>query len=109
MGISLLDLIDPDRIRSKFNSAERHLADKLERVWKTQGLPQGFSPEGAHIRRDSHSTKPFVYVRNKSSQMCMLNKDRLEIYYQCPECHNEGFKGSLPHSPKCNNYDEKLS
>jgi hypothetical protein len=64
-----------------------------------QGLPAGFSSEGVHLRREKLSE--IVYVSNKEQQMCRLNEGRLEIYYRCPKCANEGFKNTLAHSSRC--------
>ncbi len=95
----LQKFLDPDRDVNKFNPYERSEAFKLKQAWKTQGLPEKFSDMGAHIRRDKSSGK--VLISNKAKQMCMLNEGRIEIYYRCPKCLNEGFKNDLSHGSRC--------
>ncbi|MDP2207824.1 MAG: hypothetical protein Q8K98_03485 [Bacteroidota bacterium] len=97
--MSLINLIDPDRDRSKFTSKQNSQAMKLEQAMRVQELPTGFSPDDVHIRREPKSG--MVYISNKAQQMCMLNECRLEIYYRCPKCRNDGFKNTLYHGPKC--------
>jgi len=96
---SLLDLIDPDRDVSRFTSYQQNLAIRLQLAINKQGLPEGFSKTGVHIRREKLSG--MVYVSNKEEQMCMLNNDKLEMYYRCPKCKNEGFKNTIRHSSRC--------
>ena len=96
----LIDLLDAYRSRSNFSSAQRQAAEKLEKAMKSQGLPEGFSREGVHIRRERPPGKA-VFISNKSDQMCMLNGDRLEIFIICPKCGNGGFKSAPVHSSRC--------
>ena len=99
MSVNLNYLIDPEQDPSKFNSAQQQEATKLRQAMKTQGLPDRFSAEDVHIRRDKQSG--YVFISNKAKQMCMLNDGKIEIYYQCPKCGNSGFKNTLRHSSRC--------
>jgi hypothetical protein len=97
--LALIDLLDPDRNFSKFNFNQQKLYNKLKKAIQEQGLPDGFINDEVHIRREQLSGK--VYISNKTEQMCMFNNDKLEIYYRCPKCMNEGFKNTLVHSSRC--------
>lgn len=101
--MSLTYLIDPDRDPSKFNSAQRQAANKLNQAMKAQALPGDFSTVDVHIRRDKDSG--MVFVSNKAKQMYMLNDGTLELYHVCPKCGNNGFKNTMRHSSRC---DENL-
>jgi hypothetical protein len=97
--MSLVNMADPERDQSKFTSSQRQEASKLKEAWEKQGLPDKFSKEGVHIRREKSSKK--VFISNKEDQICMLNEGRLEIYITCPKCKNMGFKNTIVHTPRC--------
>jgi len=102
--MSLIDLLDPDRNRSKFTSAQKQTAVKLENAMKTQGLPDGFAKQDVHIRREQPPGQA-VFISNRANQMCMLNSEgRLEMYYICPKCGNGGFKSAPRHSSRCDEF-----
>jgi hypothetical protein len=92
-------MADPERDQSKFTSSQRQEASKLKEAWEKQGLPDKFSKEGVHIRREKSGKK--VFISNKEDQICMLNEGRLEIYITCPKCKNMGFKDTIIHSQRC--------
>jgi hypothetical protein len=92
-------MIEPDQDPKYFTSFEKQEMAKLEKARKLQGLPDNYSPVGVEIRRDKLSHQVFFF--NAEKKMCMLQGDRLEIYYQCPTCHQEGFKDTISHSPRC--------
>jgi hypothetical protein len=98
--MSLIDLFDRYRNRSGFSPAQKQAALKLENAMKVQGLPEGFSSEGVHIRRERPPGHA-VFISNRADQMCMLNADCLEIYIVCPKCGNGGFKSAQIHSSRC--------
>ncbi|MBI4546387.1 MAG: hypothetical protein HY707_00280 [Ignavibacteriae bacterium] len=103
--MALLDIVDPDRDRSKFTLAQQRQAIKVEQAWRKRGLPEGFVDDGdVHIRREPGSG--VVYISNKAQQMAMLNEGRIELYWQCPGCRNEGFKNTLIHTLGCS-YETK--
>ena len=90
---------DPERDPSKFNSSQQKQARILENAIREQGLPPGFAEEDVHVRQDK--TTKIMYISNQQQQMAMLNEGRLEIFYRCPKCGNEGFKNTLSHAPRC--------
>jgi hypothetical protein len=98
--MALRYIVEPDQDPKDFTSFERQEVKKLEQALKSQGSPEGFSPQGLEIRRDKLSHT--VYYSNDKGQMCMLNEGRLEIYYCCPKCRQMGFKNTIAHSSRCN-------
>lgn len=97
--MSLIAKADPERDESKFNLGQQREATRLRKAIKEQDLPDGFSSNGLHIRQEKLSHK--VFISNSANQMCMLNEGKLEIYYQCPKCGNQGFKSTIVHSSRC--------
>ena len=97
--MSLRLIVESDQNPKNFNSFEKQQLEKLEKAKKSQGLPDGFSSIGVVIRRDKLSHQ--IFYSNTKKQMCMLHGDRLEIYYECPKCHQMGFQDAISHSPRC--------
>jgi hypothetical protein len=73
-----------------FGARERAMLVDLLSAWKDQGLPYDF---------DTYNVVPMfntksgcVFLTNEEYQAAMLNGDKLESWYYCPNCGHEGFK-----------------
>lgn len=87
---------------AQFGSRERRLLVDLLQAWRAQGLPEGFLDEDVVPMMNKSSG--FVFLTNSDYQAAMLNGDRLELFYNCPECGNEGFQEDcqLTEDHRCN-------
>jgi len=74
---------------SKFGNRELGEASALLRAASAGGLPKEFSDEGMTLMFNDSSGN--VFLTNKEFQVAMFNGDKLEMFYTCPECGNEGF------------------
>jgi DNA-directed RNA polymerase subunit RPC12/RpoP len=85
---------------SKFGYRELHLAKELLQALEDQGLPEDFNDDRLTIMFNMHSGN--VFFTNSDYQVAMLNGDKLESFYNCPNCGNEGFaEDILTKSGKC--------
>ena len=77
------------RNRAYFGSREKEMARELWRAEAQQGLPDGVSDDNLQIELNPNSGK--VFFTNDDFQVVMLNGDKLEQFFYCSECGNEGF------------------
>ena len=73
-----------------------------------EGLPENFYFEGVTPMFNRNSG--FVFLTNDDFQVAMLKDGKLEMYYTCPECGEEGFREDLEDSPNncCKEYLKDL-
>ena len=74
---------------SKFGYRERKMVKELLQAWEDQGLPEDFTDEEVTVMFNLYSGN--VFLTNSEYQTAMLNGDKLESFYNCPNCGNEGF------------------
>lgn len=79
---------------ARFGSRERRMARELLQAWEEQGLPEDFYFEEVTIMMNMYSGN--VFLTNSEFQVAMLNGDKLESFYNCPNCGNEGFNDEYP-------------
>ncbi len=78
---------------SKFGYREWEiLRDTLDAMIK-HGLPKDFENEGVHPMFNMNSGN--VFLTNSEYQVAMMNGEKLEMFYMCPECGHEGFKDEI--------------
>jgi hypothetical protein len=78
---------------AKFGHRERKEAERLLHEWNENGLPEDFCEDEVVIMFNFNSG--CVFLTNSDFQAALLNGDKLESFYSCPECGNEGFKEDL--------------
>lgn len=78
---------------AKFGSRERKMTEDLLKAWREQGLPEDFYDDGVTVSMNMNSG--YVFLTNSDYQVAMLNDDKLESFYSCPEDGVEGFKEDL--------------
>lgn len=74
---------------SEFGYREREEAELLLKAWREQGLPDDFNNDKVIIMMNRSSGN--VFLTNDDYQVAMLNGNKLESFYSCPNCGNEGF------------------
>lgn len=75
---------------SRFGYRERRIAEKLLHLWNKNGLPKDFYEDEIQIMFNCYSG--FVFLTNSEFQVAMIKKNKLESFYNCPECGFEGFQ-----------------
>ena len=80
---------------SRFGWHERKMAEELLRASMEQGFPEDFEDDETTIMFNTHSGN--VFFTNSEYQVCMMNDDKLETWYNCPICGHEGFKEDMLH------------
>jgi len=75
---------------SDFGDRERNILIDLLQAWRDQGLPQDFCDD--HVNPMLNINSGHVFLSNDDYQVAMLNGDKLESWYSCPNCGHEGFK-----------------
>lgn len=81
---------------SKFGHRERGMVEELLKAWRKQGLPEDFQDDAVVPMMNTHSGN--VFLTNSDFQVAMMNGDKLESFYSCPECGWEGFKEEMFHA-----------
>lgn len=81
---------------SQFGARERKLAEELLRAWREQGLPEDFWNDAVTIAMNKASG--CVFLTNEEFQSAMMNGEKLETWYNCPNCGHEGFAEDMPHA-----------
>lgn len=73
------------------NFSDFNLNDLIEllRAWQRQGLPDDFWNQEVHPMMNTTSWN--LFLTNADCQVCMMNGDKLESWYNCPNCGHEGF------------------
>jgi hypothetical protein len=81
-----------DRLRDLINAMMDH------------GLPDDFNNDEVHPMFNRNSGN--VFLTNSDYQVAMMNGDKLESFYSCPECGEEGFVEDLRENGTtcCNDY-----
>jgi hypothetical protein len=74
---------------AEFDRFDRQILMKLLQAWHESGLPDGFHDE--EVRAMLNRMSGYVFITNSEYQVCMLNGDKLETWYNCAECGHEGF------------------
>lgn len=89
---------------SDFGSRERAMAEELLKAWREQGLPDDFDIDNVTIMMNKNSG--CVFLSNSEFQAAMMNGDKLETFYSCPECGHEGFAEDMEHDgdAECKRY-----
>ena len=72
-----------------FGYTEREELIRLLTAWQEQGLPEDFYDCGVHAMFNKSSG--YVFLVNEEYQTAMMNGDKLESWYNCPNCGHEGF------------------
>jgi len=75
---------------SKFGNIELEEVENLLRAKRTQGLPDDFLDDG--VIPMFNMSSGYVFLTNSDYQVAMMNGDKLESFYSCPECGEEGFE-----------------
>lgn len=73
----------------EFGSRERLMLVELLQAWREQGLPKDFSCDEVHPMMNKMSGN--VFLTNSNYEVAMMNGDKLETWYNCPNCGHEGF------------------
>lgn len=91
---------------AQFGSRERLMLISLLTAWEDQGLPSDFSPYGVKPMMNKHSGH--VFLINDDYETAMMNGDKLETWYYCGNCGNDGFHEdcTLDDDGKCNGCNE---
>ena len=84
---------------SKFGRREIELMRDLIDAWMDQGLPDDFDADGVQVMFNTNSG--CVFLTNSEYQAAMMNGDKLETFYNCPECGREGFKEEFEKDADC--------
>ena len=72
-----------------FGLRERALLIDLLQAWGEQGLPEDFSQDEVVPMMNKNSGS--VFLTNSEFQCACMNGDKLESWYNCPNCGHEGF------------------
>ena len=80
------------------------MVEELLRAMREQGLPEDFEDDEVTVMFNSDSGN--VFLTNSNFDVAMMNDDKLETWYNCPECGHEGFKEDMEHdgSAECARY-----
>lgn len=65
------------------------MAEELLKASREQGFPDDFDDNETTIMMNMNSGN--VFFTNADYQVAMMNGDKLELFYSCPQCGNEGF------------------
>lgn len=76
-----------------FGYRERKMAADLLNASIDQGFPADFADDEVTIMMNSDSGN--VFFTNADSDVCMMNGDKLESFYSCPQCGAEGFADEI--------------
>lgn len=72
-----------------FGTREIDLLIDLLQTWRDQGLPDDFNDQEVVPMLNKNSGH--VFLTNDDYQVAMLNGDKLESWYSCANCGQEGF------------------
>lgn len=68
----------------------------LLKAYREQGLPIDFNNDDVVPMFNMNSGN--VFLTNSDFQVAMLNGDKLESFYCCPQCGHEGFLDEMDHN-----------
>lgn len=74
---------------AKFGNREKAMAGELLLAMEKQGLPEDFLDEEVTVMMNFNSGN--VFLTNSEFQVAMMNGEKLESFYSCPNCGAEGF------------------
>jgi hypothetical protein len=77
--------------------------ERLLRALREQDLPKDFNDSGVHPMLNINSG--YVFLTNEDFQVAMMNEDKLESFYSCPNCGHEGFKEDMLHDEDAEDAD----
>lgn len=72
------------------------MAGNLLKAYASNGLEGFYHDEVRVMMMNKNSGN--VFLTNSNYEVAMMNGDKLEMFYQCPECGHEGFKDELAHN-----------
>lgn len=78
---------------SKFGQRELKALEFTLKCWREHGLPADFNNDEVHPMMNMNSG--CVFLTNSDYQVAMINGQKLESFYSCPECGEEGFKDDI--------------
>jgi hypothetical protein len=81
---------------SQFGWRERQMAANLLLASCTQGFPDDFSDDEVTVMMNTSSGN--VFLTNTNFEVAMMNGNKLESFYSCPECGHEGFREDMEHA-----------
>jgi hypothetical protein len=96
---------NPTSDLSKLGAREWKILEEMITAKLNFGLPNDFSLNGLTIAFNTSSGN--VFFTNEDMQAAMLNGNKLESFYYCPECGHEGFLDEMEHNPdneECQSY-----
>lgn len=93
---------------SEFGSREKDMAAKLLTAMSDSRLPNDFNNCKVTVMMNKNSGN--VFLTNSHYQVAMMNGDKLESFYMCPECGHEGFADEMNHegNSECERYLEEI-
>jgi len=93
---------------SQFGWRERRMAAELLTASCDKGFPEDFNDDEVVIMMNSNSGN--VFLTNSDYQVAMMNGDKLESFYSCPECGHEGFAEDMAHdgNAECKRYLQEI-
>ncbi len=80
---------------SDFGYRELMELELLLKAYREKGLPKDFSADEVVPTFNMNSGN--VFLTNSDYQVAMLNGDKLESFYNCPQCGHEGFLEDMAH------------
>lgn len=80
---------------TKFGWREKKMAGELLTAMSEQGLPDDFNDDEVTVMMNMNSGN--VFLTNSDYQVAMMNGDKLESFYSCPQCGHEGFLEDMEH------------
>lgn len=94
---------------SRFGSKEKAMLMELLAACETQGIPKDFDDSTMVAAMNISSGN--VFLTNEDGQVVMMNGDKLESFYSCPNCGHKGFFDEFCHNiddEQCQEYYEQL-
>ena len=79
---------------AEFGYRELDMAADLLKAYADHGL-DGFDHDEVRVMMNRNSGN--VFLTNSEYQVAMMNGDKLELFYSCPNCGHEGFKDEIDH------------
>ena len=81
-----------------FRGRELRMAEELLHQLNCGNLPDEFLRDEVTIMFNVQSG--YVFLTNSDFQVAMMNGDKLEMWYNCPECGTEGFQEDIDFNPE---------
>jgi hypothetical protein len=94
---------------SDYGHLELMELELLLKAYREQGLPDDFNNDEVVPMFNMNSGN--VFFTNADYQVAMLNGDKLESFYSCPECGEEGFLEDMEHgddNKECQEYLKEI-